>query len=450
MNNSIILNSNSGSDLSQGSLGKKIQNVLKMKNRFLSLFIVPLLILPCAANATVYKCVISGAVIYTAEPCLSLFKVNAGPGSTKVFTVPSITRSSIVPISAPAPAATTPPALTAGDYATKQLRGLNFGFSLNDGSPSSAKFDEVKATGANLLRVFMEVNRVPGQMKYQMLSSAQFQALDDYLSKAAARGMWVVVVLEPPYKDKHMGPLWTTSSLQDSYDAIVKAVAAHCNHLIVNNVDITWVVGGIDILNEPWPSGNTYKEQGIIGTNFAMRLALDIRSVNASVPIIYEPEPVAAWQAFKYLVPLQVSGVVYSLHMYDPMPFTHQKVYSIWPNTVYYGNASSLSPNQWTIANLRQALVEVHNFVQKYHQPVYVGEFSATRYAPTADRLQYLKDLISIFNTEGWAWTYENFSTSYVWDPEIISTDPNVRTRTSQSPVEKLLEGALQGNWTGK
>jgi len=51
---------------------------------------------------------------------------------------------------------------------------------------------------------------------------------------------------------------------------------------------------------------------------------------------------------------------------------------------------------------------------QKAHNVlVYIGEFSAVRWAPGRD--QYIKDVIDIFEEHGWGWTYFALGGKKVW-----------------------------------
>jgi len=44
---------------------------------------------------------------------------------------------------------------------------------------------------------------------------------------------------------------------------------------------------------------------------------------------------------------------------------------------------------------------------------MYIGEFSAIRWAPDGSAYRYLKDLIDVFEAHGWDWSYHAFRESY-------------------------------------
>jgi hypothetical protein len=65
---------------------------------------------------------------------------------------------------------------------------------------------------------------------------------------------------------------------------------------------------------------------------------------------------------------------------------------------------------------LRAILKPVREFQLAYNAHIYVGEFSAIRWAPGAS--QYLSDAINIFESYGWDWTYHAFREWPGWSVE--------------------------------
>ena len=83
----------------------------------------------------------------------------------------------------------------------------------------------------------------------------------------------------------------------------------------------------------------------------------------------------------------------------------------------------------------------MRNFQLKYGARIYVGEFSAVRWAPGADR--YLEDCISIFEEYGWDWSYHAFRESKTWDVEYEggSYKDYVKATAPTGRLRALLEG---------
>ncbi len=72
--------------------------------------------------------------------------------------------------------------------------------------------------------------------------------------------------------------------------------------------------------------------------------------------------------------------------------------------------------------SLRKRLEPVRQFQLAYNAHIYVGEFSAIRWAPGA--AQYLDDCISIFEEYGWDWTYHAFREWQGWSVEVDDSQP--------------------------
>jgi hypothetical protein len=116
------------------------------------------------------------------------------------------------------------------------------------------------------------------------------------------------------------------------------------------------------------------------------------------------------------LRPINVPNVVYSVHMYLPHQFTHQGVFeSIKKPYVYPGE---IEGQRWDKARLEAALRPVVDFQAAYGVHVYVGEFSAIRWAPEGSACRYIRDLIDIFEARGWDWTYHAFREWQGWSAE--------------------------------
>jgi len=126
-----------------------------------------------------------------------------------------------------------------------------------------------------------------------------------------------------------------------------------------------------------------------------------------------------------------VPGVVYSAHMYLPHNFTHQGVYNKTIGLKYPGEIGGL---QWDKDRLRKALQPVIDFQRDYGVHIYIGEFSAIRWAPDDSAYRYLRDCIEIFEENGWDWAYHAFREWSGWSVEHAGAkDDNARSATPTS-----------------
>ena len=82
---------------------------------------------------------------------------------------------------------------------------------------------------------------------------------------------------------------------------------------------------------------------------------------------------------------------------------------------------------------LRGRLQPVRNFQLAYGVPIYVGEFSAIRWAPGA--AEYLSDCISIFEEYGWDVSYHAFREWDGWSVE--HGEKRQDTAKTQNPTRR-------------
>jgi len=114
--------------------------------------------------------------------------------------------------------------------------------------------------------------------------------------------------------------------------------------------------------------------------------------------------------------PLDDPYIIYEAHMYQPHDFTHQGVGAKPIGYKYPGGILWWSFTYWDADVLKGALYPLRRFQKKYNVPVWIGEFSAARWAEGGN--QYLKDLIGIFDSDGLAWTYYCFKCWHGWNPD--------------------------------
>jgi len=194
------------------------------------------------------------------------------------------------------------------------------------------------------------------------------------------------------------------------------------------------VIWGYDLANEP------VEEEVAAGCDdwqgLATRAARAVRASDARHTIIVEPTPWGGPEALKNLEPIPVPGVVYSVHMYVPHQFTHQGVHGGATGVAYPG---TIQGKLWDKAALRRVLQPVRDWQRDYGMHIYLGEFSAIRWAPDDSAYRYLRDCLELFEEFGWDWSYHAFREWSGWSVE-HSADPQ-DTSPSKTPTrrEKLL-----------
>lgn len=115
-------------------------------------------------------------------------------------------------------------------------------------------------------------------------------------------------------------------------------------------------------------------------------------------------------------------NIWYETHMYFPATITYQGLNNR-PYPVVYPNA------EYQFQDLINQLKKVRDFQLAHNAPIYVGEFSISKFASVPTRKRYLEDLIKIFETYGFRWTYHAWHESEVWDLEPYPTLLNFMKR---------------------
>ncbi|MCS7306845.1 MAG: glycoside hydrolase family 5 protein [Thermoguttaceae bacterium] len=183
-------------------------------------------------------------------------------------------------------------------------------------------------------------------------------------------------------------------------------------------------VWGYDLVNEPTEA---LTPEGLLDwQQLAERTARRIRQIDPVHAIIIEPTPWGSPEGLDWLEPVDVPGVVYSVHMYIPFQFTHQGIHGNPAGVAYPGFVAG---RHWDKQALREALQPVIQFQKDYQVPIYIGEFSAIRWAPGKSAYNYLRDVIEIFEEYGWHWAYHAFRE---WDGWSVEHGPD---RNDRKPI---------------
>jgi arylsulfatase A len=268
----------------------------------------------------------------------------------------------------------------------------------------------------------------------------QLQRLDAALPICEKLGVHVVVDLHSPPGGKattggYMGSdagLFTDKRSQDKFVSIWRNIATR-----YKDAKAIW---GYDLVNEPVE--DDVADDCLDWQALAERAARAIREIDPQRTIIVEPARWGGPDGLDDLVPIRVSNVVYSVHMYLPHAFTHQNVHGQTPSYVYPGEVGG---KHWDKEQLKAALQPALDFQKRYNVHMYIGEFSAIRWAPEGSAARYLEDVIEIFEEYGWDWSYHAFREWHGWSVEHGDDRNDTRPASSPTDRQKLLR-----RWFGK
>jgi hypothetical protein len=287
---------------------------------------------------------------------------------------------------------------------------------------------------ANLIRwqlVLTGRNRQPASLEdYDQWLAGELKKLDAALPLCERYGMRIVVDLHSPPGGKFTaggyagsdGRFFTDPACQKKFVEVWRQIAARYKD--------SRAIWAYDLANEPVED---FVEEGCDDwPALAERAARGIREIDPTRAIIVEP---ASWGGPDGLLdfePIPVSNVVYSVHMYLPSAFTHQGVFKPGPAYHYPG---LIEGQQWDKAQLEAALRPVVEFQRRHGVHIYIGEFSAIRWAPDLSAHTYLRDLIEIFEAHGWDWSYHAFRE---WDGWSVEHGPDRKnTAPTATPTDR-------------
>lgn len=188
---------------------------------------------------------------------------------------------------------------------------------------------------------------------------------------------------------------------------------------------------GYDLCNEPVGPPDVWRA-------VATETARMIRCVDTNTWIIVESiygNP----HRLRQIPPLPVHRVVMSVHMYDPHEFTHQRI----PGPDY---PQQIVPYSWDVEHVRRSLRSLRRYQERYQVPIYIGEFSAVRWAPDRGAKRYLADCIEVFEENGWSWTYHAWREADVWSVEHTTDINNPHPKDGPTGRLRLLRRAFQKN----
>ncbi len=194
---------------------------------------------------------------------------------------------------------------------------------------------------------------------------------------------------------------------------------------------------GYDLINEP--SQKLAASPGLDYWSLQCHAAEAIREEDPLTPIIIESNGWDAPETFSYLSPLTLTNIIYQVHMYSPMDFTHQRVLKKRQFNVSYPNAEK----GWNRDYMRKVMKPVREFQLKHKARIYVGEFSAVAWAEGAER--YLGDCIEMFEEYGWDWSYHAFREWAGWSVEHEGEDDKSLRPSADNPRKCVLIQGFKG-----
>jgi endoglucanase len=204
---------------------------------------------------------------------------------------------------------------------------------------------------------------------------------------------------------------------RDANSAIFEKNLVNFWKYIVTKYKDNPMIIGYDLLNEP----HTKDEMKNWQSRTLPKLVKTIRAIDPKTTLVVEPGPWGLPSGFSDFKPINDQNTVYSFHFYAPHNYTHQGVgkqkregSGIYPGKLKMFNSSA--EIMWNRETLRQNMQAATDFAKKHKVRMFVGEFSVIRWA-RGGGAKWLEDSISLFEENGFDWTYHSYTSWNGWNP---------------------------------
>ena len=207
------------------------------------------------------------------------------------------------------------------------------------------------------------------------------------------------------------------------------------------------IIYGYDLFNEP----NEQQEPlpGCDYWNLQVRAGKAVREFDTKTPIIIAAKNWDLSRGFRHLKPVPLDNVIYQVHIYDPHEFTHQGLGN--DNWTRYPGVDPKTGRTYNKDFLRETISPVVAFQREHGVKIYVGEFSALGYADGA--ADYIRDVISLLEEQGWDWTYHAWREWSGWSVEHVCVDRPSKSfvpATVETDRMRVLKEGLAGRIKGR
>lgn len=294
------------------------------------------------------------------------------------------------------------------------------GFTVSPGI-SDDDLDDLVTLRANVIRYHLQWDstaNTASSVEYLEWLDGALEKLDHVVEACRKRNISIIVNLHTPpggFEDAKSPALHTLFVREWAYQTFLAAWTQIATRYKDENT-----IWGYDILNEPAqrPGRKPIKSWA----KMAHETGTLINAIQRGKKIIIEPVYGNPGR-LSTIGKVSVKGLVISPHLYFPWKFNHQGLFGIRNGIVY-------PKKTFNRAALVRSVRPILKLTAKRKVPIYIGEFTAIRWAPKGSAFRYLRDLTNILEQHKWNWTYHAFREADPWDLE-RSSSLNDLTRSS-------------------
>ncbi len=289
-------------------------------------------------------------------------------------------------------------------------------------SPPIAVLGTLRKAGMSHIRLPVPAERVMRRFASERDLNQQLRAIDQVLTELTSLGYRVSVDLHPgdQFSELHrVNPEQSMSAMQDAWSNLAPIIRHHPQGLIF-----------AELLNEPDIDADRWQIE-------AGQLAKFVRQLLPKTTLIVGPTNWQRADSLPNFRPLSDPNVVYAIHFYDPMVFTHQGHWDpVEPLSGIRGLPFPIQPDSAVVKNIRQQLVaggkqrareELDSAIdqagkgdvigtqlepavawqKQFSRPLIINEFGVLKaQAPAESRLRWLRSVVDFAEQHCWGWTH--------------------------------------------
>lgn len=300
--------------------------------------------------------------------------------------------------------------LAAESPANWPWRGINLEF------PESTPNDIIRYKthlNVNMIRFHIKIRKHAKESKLSGEASLDeaIKWADSMLDECKRQGITAVInikqfPLNPDKPDDQTQQFWSDPSSRAEVLAVTKRLA---NHFRNRGIELA----AYDMMSEPVIRTGSRSKSPDEWPELMQEIINVISIADNSRWVVVAPGPWGGPDGYKTFTPPVGNNLIWGVHMYKPHEFTHQGIRQYKQNVKYPG---IINLRKWNRETLAKELAPLKAFQQKNGGLVWVGEFSAVRWADGGE--QYIKDLVSIFDSNNWGWSYFSGSGWHGWHPD--------------------------------
>lgn len=340
-------------------------------------------------------------------------------------------------------------------------RGFNADGWINGEVPSRELLQQLRKSGMSHVRLPVPAERVMPRFAAKAERDETLRVLDKALKQLTALGYATAVDLHPGQRFNRLhkdDPDAALQQMQEAWSGLAEVIRSYSADRVF-----------AELLNEPDIDADKWQTE-------VETLAAVVRRLLPTTTLIVGP---VNWQRADSLPsfrPLPDPDVVYAIHFYDPMVFTHQahwdaqdplhdiidlpypinagdpKVRALRQDLQDRSATKALGMLDTAIAAAKDRpsvdrwLAPALAWQQKFARPIIVNEFGVLKAgAPRASRLRWLAEVTAYARDHCWGWTHWELAQGFgLVDRTTGRPDPGVMRALLGAPSRTGADGALR------